>query len=125
MPVSQRKNAIIQCIAGKGNYKCFGCGKGGSAVNFIMEHEHLSYTDALRWLAKKYNIEIREKEEKPEDVKERNDRESQLIVSEFCSKVFQQSALGDQFRKIDRALLSAATRDERRYNQKIRHRLLS
>ena len=53
-----------------------------------MEHEHLSYTDALRWLANKYNIQIREKEENPEDIRERNDRESQLIVSEFAQKFF-------------------------------------
>ena len=87
-PFHNEKTPSFNVSQAKGIYKCFGCGKGGSSVNFIMEHEHLSYADALRWLAGKYNIEIREKEENPEDLKERNDRESQLIVSEFAQKYF-------------------------------------
>ena len=87
-PFHNEKTPSFNVSQAKGIYKCFGCGKGGSAVNFIMEHEHLSYADALRWLANKYNIQIREKEESPEDVIERNDRESQLIVSEFAQKFF-------------------------------------
>lgn len=88
-PFHNEKTPSFNVSQSRGIYKCFGCGKGGSSVNFIMEHEHLSYTEALKWLAKKYNIEIREKEESPEDVKERNDRESQLIVSEFAQKFFE------------------------------------
>jgi DNA primase len=87
-PFHNEKTPSFNVSQAKGIYKCFGCGKGGSSVNFIMEHEHLSYADALRWLANKYNIEIREKEENPEDFKERNDRESQLIVSEFAQNYF-------------------------------------
>jgi DNA primase len=87
-PFHNEKTPSFNVSQAKGIYKCFGCGKGGSAVNFIMEHEHLSYVDALKWLANKYNIPIREKEESPEDVIERNDRESQLIVSEFAQKFF-------------------------------------
>ncbi|MEI6139234.1 MAG: DNA primase [Mariniphaga sp.] len=87
-PFHNEKTPSFNVSQAKGIYKCFGCSKGGSSVNFIMEHEHLSYTDALRWLAKKYNIDIREKEESPENLKERNDRESQLIVSEFAQKFF-------------------------------------
>ena len=87
-PFHNEKTPSFNVSQAKGIYKCFGCGKGGSSVNFIMEHEHLSYADALRWLASKYNIEIREKEENPEDIKERNDRESQLIVSEYAQKFF-------------------------------------
>ena len=87
-PFHNEKTPSFNVSQAKGIYKCFGCGKGGSSVNFIMEHEHLSYADALRWLANKYNIQIREKEENPEDIKERNDRESQLIVSEFAQKFF-------------------------------------
>ena len=87
-PFHNEKTPSFNVSQAKGIYKCFGCSKGGSSVNFIMEHEHLSYTDALRWLAKKYNIDIREKEVSPENVKERNDRESQLIVSEFAQKFF-------------------------------------
>lgn len=87
-PFHNEKTPSFNVSQAKGIYKCFGCGKGGSSVNFIMEHEHLSYADALRWLANKYNIPIREKEESPADVIERNDRESQLIVSEFAQKFF-------------------------------------
>lgn len=87
-PFHNEKTPSFNVSQAKGIYKCFGCGKGGSSVNFIMEHEHLSYADALRWLANKYHIQIREKEENPEDLKERNDRESQLIVSEFAQKFF-------------------------------------
>jgi len=87
-PFHNEKTPSFNVSQAKGIYKCFGCGKGGSSVNFIMEHEHLSYVDALKWLANKYNIPIREKEESPEDVIERNDRESQLIVSEFAQKYF-------------------------------------
>jgi DNA primase len=87
-PFHNEKTPSFNVSQSKGIYKCFGCGKGGSSVNFIMEHEHLSYVDALKWLANKYNIPIREKEESPEDVIERNDRESQLIVSEFAQKYF-------------------------------------
>ena len=87
-PFHNEKTPSFNVSQAKGIYKCFGCGKGGSSVNFIMEHEHLSYTDALRWLANKYNIQIREKEENPEEIRERNDRESQLIVSEFAQKFF-------------------------------------
>lgn len=89
-PFHNEKTPSFNVSPAKGIYKCFGCGKGGSPVNFIMEHEHLSYTEALKWLAKKYHIEVREKEESPEDIRERNDRESQLIVSEFAQKFFQQ-----------------------------------
>lgn len=87
-PFHNEKTPSFNVSQSKGIYKCFGCGKGGSAVNFIMEHEHFSYTEALKWLAKKYNIEVREKEEKQEDILERNERESQLIVSEFAQKYF-------------------------------------
>ncbi len=89
-PFHNEKTPSFNVSPAKGIYKCFGCGKGGSPVNFIMEHEHLSYTEALKWLAKKYHIEVREKEESPEDIRERNDRESQLIVSEFAQKFFRQ-----------------------------------
>ena len=89
-PFHNEKTPSFNVSRSKGIYKCFGCGKGGSAVNFIMEHEHYSFNEALKWLAKRYNIEVREKEEKPEDVLERNEQESQLIVSEFAQKYFTQ-----------------------------------
>lgn len=72
----------------KGIYKCFGCGKSGNSVNFIMEHLQLSYPDALRWLAKKYNIEIVEREITPEEREQQTERESMLIVMQYAQRYF-------------------------------------
>ena len=72
----------------KGICKCFGCGKGGNSVHFIMEHEQISYYEALKFLAKKYNIEIQERELTPEEESVRNDRESMLLVNEYAQKYF-------------------------------------
>ncbi len=72
----------------KGIYKCFGCGKGGNSVNFIMEHETLSYYEALKYLAKKYHIEVVEKQESPEEIAQKNERESLVVISEFAGKYF-------------------------------------
>ena len=71
-----------------GIYKCFGCGKGGNAVNFVMEHEHFSYPEALKYLARKYNIEIQEEEQTPEQVQALNEQESLYHVSDFAAKYF-------------------------------------
>lgn len=71
--------------------KCFSCGKGGSPVNFIMELEKLSYHDALRWLAHKYNIEIEEHELSPEEQQRQTERESMLAVNEWALKFFEHS----------------------------------
>lgn len=71
------------------NYcKCFSCGKGGSPVGFIMEHENLSYAEALRWLAKKYNIEIKERELTDEERQQASERESMLALNEFALDFF-------------------------------------
>ena len=73
------------------NYcKCFACGKGGNPVGFIMEHEQLSYPDALRWLAKKYGIAIQERELTEEEKASQTERESMFIVNEWANKWFQQ-----------------------------------
>lgn len=72
------------------NYcKCFACGKGGNPVGFIMEHEQLTYPDALRWLAKKYGITIQEKELSEEEMQQKDDRESMFIVNEWANQWFQ------------------------------------
>ncbi len=68
---------------------CFACGEGGNAVNFLMKHEQITYPEALRWLAKKYNIEVEEKELTEEEKKEQSDRESMFIVNEWAMKYFQ------------------------------------
>ncbi|HNX44248.1 MAG TPA: DNA primase [Bacteroidales bacterium] len=72
----------------KGIYKCFGCGKAGNAVNFMMEHEKFTYPEALRYLAKKYHIDIREEEESAEDIAAKSEREGLFAVSEFAQKFF-------------------------------------
>lgn len=77
----------------KGIYKCFGCGKAGNAVNFIMDHESMTYPDALRFLAKKYNIEIEEKEITPEERAQINEKESLLILNSFAQKYFTENLL--------------------------------
>ncbi len=80
----------------KGVYKCFACGKAGNVVNFIMEHEQLTYPDALRWLAKKYHIEIEERELTDEERKQQSERESMLIVNEWASDYFHDILLNDR-----------------------------
>jgi len=87
-PFHNEKTPSFTVSPAKGIYKCFGCGKGGNSVNFVMEHEHLSYYEALKHLGKKYNIEIVEKELTAEEVQQKNERESLLIVTRYASKYF-------------------------------------
>ena len=68
--------------------KCFACGEGGTAINFLMKHEQITYPEALRWLARKYNIEIEEKELTDEEKREQSDRESMFIVNEWAMNYF-------------------------------------
>ena len=68
--------------------KCFSCGEGGTAINFLMKHEQITYPEALRWLAKKYNIEIQEKELSDEEKQQQSDRESMFIVNEWAMNYF-------------------------------------
>ncbi|TKG90091.1 DNA primase [Puteibacter caeruleilacunae] len=87
-PFHNEKTPSFIVSPAKGIFKCFGCGKGGNSVNFIMEHEQLSYVEALRYLAKKYHIEIHEQEETQEQIEQRNERESMMIVSAYAQKYF-------------------------------------
>ena len=87
-PFHNEKTPSFYVSPSKGIYKCFGCGKAGSAVGFIMEHEHCSYVEALHYLAAKYHIEIVEEEESAEEIAHRQRRESLLLVSEFAQKFF-------------------------------------
>ena len=87
-PFHNEKTPSFTVSPGKQIYKCFGCGKGGSPVNFIMEHESLTYVEALKFLANKYHIEVVEKEETPAQIEERNKRESLMIVSSFAQQYF-------------------------------------
>ena len=72
----------------KGICKCFACGKGGNVVHFLMEHEHLSYYEALKWLARRYNIEVHEKELTPEEKQKHDERESMFIINEMARDHF-------------------------------------
>ena len=74
---------------------CFACGEGGNAINFLMKHEQITYPEALRWLAKKYNIEIEEKELTPEEKQQQSDRESMFIVNEWAMQYFQNTLKND------------------------------
>ncbi|MCC7301055.1 MAG: DNA primase [Bacteroidia bacterium] len=92
-PFHNEKTPSFHVSPSKGIYKCFGCGKAGNAVNFIMDHESLSFPEALRFLASKYSIEVEEdRVETPEEVKQRQaeeeERESLMVVSSFAQKHF-------------------------------------
>jgi DNA primase len=90
-PFHNEKTPSFSVSPTKGIYKCFGCGKAGNSVNFIMEHEHYTYPEALRYLAKKYNILIEEEEQSPQFRAEENERESLYIVSSFAQKYYTQN----------------------------------
>ncbi|MES2138712.1 MAG: DNA primase [Bacteroidota bacterium] len=90
-PFHDEKTPSFYVSPVKGIYKCFGCGKGGHAINFVMEKELMSYPDALRHLAKKYNIDIVEEEQSPEQLQSQNDRESLFVVSSFAQKNFSEN----------------------------------
>jgi len=87
-PFHGEKSPSFTVSPAKGIYKCFGCGKAGNSVNFIMEHESLSYPEALRYLAAKYNIEIVEKEITPEEKEQITEKESLYIVTNYAQKYF-------------------------------------
>ena len=89
-PFHNEKTPSFYVSPSKGIYKCFGCGKAGSAVGFVMEHEHCDYPEALRYLARKYHIEIVEEELDAEEIARRQRTESLLLVSEFAQKFFAQ-----------------------------------
>jgi DNA primase len=82
-PFHNEKTPSFTVSPAKGIYKCFGCGKAGNAVGFIMEHERLTYPEALRYLAKKYHIEIEEEEQTPEQIQEISEKESLFNLNEF------------------------------------------
>ena len=89
-PFHDEKTGSFTVSPSKGIYKCFGCGKGGNAVNFITDIEQCSYVEALRQLAKKYHIEIEERELTAEEKQKQDDRESMFIVNDFANKWFQE-----------------------------------
>ena len=90
-PFHNEKTPSFSVSPAKGIYKCFGCGKSGTAVGFVMEHENMTYVEALKYLAKKYNIEVVETELSADELAKRQRGESLLLVSEYAGKFFQES----------------------------------
>ena len=92
-PFHDEKTPSFVVSPAKGYCHCFSCGKGGNAVGFIMEHEQMTYPEALRWLARKYNIEIRERELTDDERREAGERESMFIVNEWALGYFQENLI--------------------------------
>ena len=90
-PFHNEKTPSFMVSPARGTCHCFGCGKGGNAVSFIMEHEQMTYPEALRWLARKYHIEIKERELTAEEQQEQSERESMFIVNDWAAKYFEQT----------------------------------
>ena len=99
-PFHNEKTPSFHVEPSRGIYKCFGCGKSGTAVGFVMEYEKLSYTEALKWLARKYHIEVKEKEESAEDIAARQRNESLLAVSEFAFNFYKEQLKTDEGRSV-------------------------
>lgn len=90
-PFHNEKTPSFNVSVSKGIYKCFGCGAGGDAVRFVMEHEKYSYPEALKYLAQKYHIEVEETERTPEQVAAQDKRESLFIVTNWAGKFFRET----------------------------------
>ncbi len=95
-PFHNEKTPSFVVSPSKGYCHCFSCGKGGNVVGFIMEHEQMTYPEALRWLAKKYNIEIHERELTDEEKRQESERESLFIVNDWALHYFQDNLLNTQ-----------------------------
>lgn len=94
-PFHNDSNPSFSVSPTRGICHCFTCGKGGNAINFLMELEQMTYPDALRWLAKKYKIEIQERELTNEEKQRESERESMFIVNDWAAKYFQDILLHD------------------------------
>lgn len=90
-PFHKEKTPSFIVSPAKGIFKCFGCGKAGDSVRFVMEHEHYSYPEALRYLAKKYGIIIEEKEQSPEEIVAQNERERMFNINTFAQQYFSET----------------------------------
>ena len=88
-PFHNEKTPSFYVSPARGTCHCFGCGKGGNPISFIMEHEQMTYPEALRWLANKYHIEIKERELTDDEKREQSERESMFIINEWASGYFE------------------------------------
>ena len=96
-PFHNEKTPSFTVSPAKNIFKCFGCGKSGTPVGFIMEHEHLSYVEALRYLANKYNVMINEVQKTPEQDESARIRESQLLINEFAMKHYHSNLINTDY----------------------------
>src|SRR5678809_312114 len=87
-PFHNEKTPSFTVSPSKEIYKCFGCGRSGNAITFLMEHEKYSYVEALKWLAVKYNVEIEEKETSPEYKQQQQEADSLFIINKFAQQFF-------------------------------------
>lgn len=94
-PFHKEKTPSFNVSPARNIFKCFGCGKAGDAVRFVMEHEHYTYPEALRYLAKKYGITIEEKEQTPEEIMAQNERERMFNANSFAQKYFSETLMND------------------------------
>jgi len=92
-PFHKEKTPSFNVNPARNIFKCFGCGKAGDSVRFIMEHEHYSYPEALRYLAKKYGIKIEEREQTPEELAAQNERERMFNINSFAQDYFSQTMM--------------------------------
>jgi len=90
-PFHNEKTPSFTVSPSKEIFKCFGCGKVGNSVNFVMEHEHLTYPEALKYLARKYHIEVLEKELSQDEIDKQNERESLLVVTAYAARQFSEN----------------------------------
>ncbi len=111
-PFHNEKTPSFHVNPSRGIYKCFGCGKGGSAVRFVMEYEHFSYVEALRYLAEKYHIEVQEREETPEEIAAKHRNESLMIVTDFACRFFREALKTPEGRSHGYAYLRSRGIDE-------------
>ena len=99
-PFHNEKTPSFSVSPAKGIYKCFGCGKGGNSVNFVMEIGGLTYPEALKELADKYNIKVEEKELTPDQIKKENEKSSVLLISKYANEFFQKKLWGSKEGKL-------------------------
>lgn len=99
-PFHNEKTPSFYVSPAKGIYKCFGCGKSGTAVGFVMEHESMTYVEALKYLARKYGIEVKEKEDSPEEIAARQRNETLLLVMDYTEQFFKDSLKTQEGRSI-------------------------
>ena len=95
-PFHNEKTPSFYVSPSKGIYKCFGCGEAGDVISFLKKHEHYTYVEALQWLARKYNIEVQEKELTPEEKERQTERDGLFHVSEFAQKYFADLLYNDE-----------------------------